>query len=123
MVFSEISEAAFELTLLGIAAAEIGVLVWAGFLLKRKLGSKLQRSLDAAVRAGGGFNLVTNIRITSLVPEQVCASCGHDCRDRHWMCDNADPRSVWCPDCWPQTYCGRGLHGEGCPTQVLRYLS
>jgi hypothetical protein len=38
------------------------------------------------------------------------------------MCDEAvssneqDP--VWCQECFEKTPCGKGEHGEGCPTLV-----
>lgn len=47
----------------------------------------------------------------------VCAVCGRDCSRQYWLCDDID--KAWCPKCFPKTACGRGKHGEGCPTMCL----
>lgn len=47
----------------------------------------------------------------------LCAGCGHVCTSHHWMCDRRD--GVWCNVCFHLTPCGKGKHGEGCPTQVF----
>lgn len=53
-------------------------------------------------------------------PVKLCANCGKDCTAHFWMCDHRDEiDTFWCPDCFNLTPCGRGDHGEGCPTQVF----
>lgn len=47
----------------------------------------------------------------------LCALCGRNCTNHHWMCDRLEVD--WCSGCFPQTQCGKGRHGEGCPTQVF----
>lgn len=46
-----------------------------------------------------------------------CSKCGVDCTFRHWMCDRRE--GTWCSHCFGKTACGKGSHGEGCPTQVF----
>lgn len=46
-----------------------------------------------------------------------CSKCGADCTAHHFMCDRMEGQ--WCEDCFDLTPCGRGKHGEGCPTQVF----
>lgn len=46
-----------------------------------------------------------------------CCKCGKDCTNYHFMCDKVD--GVWCPDCFEETDCGKGEHGEECPTAVF----
>lgn len=50
----------------------------------------------------------------------TCFECGADCKKYHWMCDEAASFGFpqWCPECFEKTPCGRGDHGEGCPTMV-----
>lgn len=47
----------------------------------------------------------------------LCVNCGEDCTNQHFMCDRAEGQ--WCPECFGDTPCGKGDHGEGCPTGVL----
>lgn len=35
----------------------------------------------------------------------------------YFFCDEDD--GIWCPDCFEETACGQGVHGEGCPTKVF----
>lgn len=49
-----------------------------------------------------------------------CCNCDKDCSSHHWMCDDLEFHDcVWCPDCWENTACCAGVHGEGCSTQVF----
>lgn len=53
-----------------------------------------------------------------------CAICGEECSRHYFMCDEAQPLPggkdpVACSDCFPDTPCGSGEHGEGCMTQVI----
>lgn len=48
----------------------------------------------------------------------ICCNCDKDCADHHWGCDE-DVDSSWCDDCWPNTACAAGVHGEGCPTRII----
>lgn len=48
----------------------------------------------------------------------ICCNCDKDCTSHHWMCDE-ETDGTWCPDCWEETACCAGVHGEGCPTQVF----
>lgn len=52
-----------------------------------------------------------------LIPK-TCVSCGHLLGSSFWMCDE-DMDGVWCEGCYPKTKCGKGKHGEGCPTHVF----
>lgn len=47
----------------------------------------------------------------------TCCNCGRDCSRHYFMCDY--DTGEWCPECWDNTACGNGVHGEGCPTQVF----
>lgn len=47
----------------------------------------------------------------------ICSTCGTDCSNQFWMCDEIE--GTWCPECFDKTPCGKGEHGEGCPTQAL----
>jgi hypothetical protein len=49
----------------------------------------------------------------------VCCNCDKDCAAHHWMCDEPGQDGAWCPTCWEGTACCAGVHGEGCPTQVI----
>lgn len=52
-------------------------------------------------------------------PRVNCVSCGEDCSQLHFMCDYSENvGDAWCPECFATTPCGKGEHGEGCPTQV-----
>jgi hypothetical protein len=46
----------------------------------------------------------------------ICKKCGEDCGNGHFMCDLED--GEWCGECFGTTSCGKGEHGEGCPTLV-----
>lgn len=46
----------------------------------------------------------------------ICRKCGWETPGRYFMCDRDD--GIWCPKCWPNTVCGSGGHGEGCPTRI-----
>lgn len=47
-----------------------------------------------------------------------CATC--KCAVTSYaMCDRAEGDLVWCLDCFAETECGNGWHGEGCPTNVF----
>lgn len=48
----------------------------------------------------------------------VCKKCGKDCEAHHFVCDK-DAGGEWCPECFNDTICGRGGHGEGCSTMIL----
>jgi hypothetical protein len=48
-----------------------------------------------------------------------CQNCETDCTMNHFMCDK-EAEGVWCPECFEQHPCGKGDHGEGCPTQVFQ---
>lgn len=47
-------------------------------------------------------------------PPVKCATCGTDCSAMFAMCD--EEMKEWCPPCFEATPCGKGEHGEGCPT-------
>lgn len=47
-----------------------------------------------------------------------CCNCKRDCTRHHWYCDQTDD-GPWCDECWDNTACAQGAHGEGCPTQVF----
>jgi hypothetical protein len=47
-----------------------------------------------------------------------CINCEKDCARHHVMCD-VQPDYAWCPECFGNTACAAGVHGEGCPTQVF----
>lgn len=47
----------------------------------------------------------------------VCDRCGKDCTSNYWMCDRL--MAQWCSECFAKSPCGKGKHGEGCPTQVF----
>jgi hypothetical protein len=48
-----------------------------------------------------------------------CFNCKRECGDHHFMCDLSESLDdVWCPECFGKTDCGKGEHGEGCPTSV-----
>lgn len=49
---------------------------------------------------------------------QTCAACGSAVR-AYYMCDREETDAIWCDDCFAKTPCGRGDHGEGCPTYVF----
>lgn len=51
---------------------------------------------------------------------EKCATCEADCTAHHFMCDE-EPSvdAVYCPECFGDTPCGKGEHGEGCMTQVF----
>lgn len=62
--------------------------------------------------------------MTDSLPEETmtvgglpCSKCGADCKAHHFMCDRMEGQ--WCGPCFDRTPCGRGKHGEGCPTQVF----
>ena len=46
-----------------------------------------------------------------------CSKCGINCTGLHYLCDRMPGQ--WCVVCFKGTPCGKGKHGEGCPTQVL----
>lgn len=46
-----------------------------------------------------------------------CAQCRCEVK-AYSTCDRATG-SVWCFDCFPETPCGKGWHGEGCSTNVF----
>lgn len=47
----------------------------------------------------------------------LCLECDTDCTEHYLVCDIQD--GTWCPYCFDNTLCGRGEHGEGCPTSVF----
>lgn len=47
-----------------------------------------------------------------------CAACGCEVKN-YAMCDREQTDAVWCFDCFPETPCGKGWHGEGCSTNVF----
>ena len=46
-----------------------------------------------------------------------CAVCKKPLIGIYYMCD--EEMKDYCPDCFWKTPCGRGDHGEGCPTKVF----
>ena len=55
---------------------------------------------------------------TSADDDVICCNCERDCSRHFWMCDQ-DAESSWCPECWENTACAAGVHGESCPTEVF----
>lgn len=47
----------------------------------------------------------------------ICTDCFRPTSAHFFMCDRVD--GEWCPECFEKTKCGRGKHGEGCPTAVF----
>jgi hypothetical protein len=50
--------------------------------------------------------------------EITCCACGKETSREYFMCDEI-MNDEWCPDCFEQTDCGQGKHGEGCPTKAF----
>jgi len=48
---------------------------------------------------------------------QFCSKCGKPLVGVYLLCDRKDGQ--WCEDCFDQTACGKGKHGEGCFTKVF----
>lgn len=46
----------------------------------------------------------------------VCTVCGWPVMIYN-LCDVEE--GAWCELCFPSTPCGKGEHGEGCPTHVI----
>lgn len=46
-----------------------------------------------------------------------CSQCSKPLLGYYCLCDRSDGQ--WCGDCFETTPCGKGEHGEGCPTQVF----
>lgn len=44
----------------------------------------------------------------------VCALCGLPLPPTCFLCD--ETMESYCPTCFDRTPCGKGRHGEGCPT-------
>lgn len=68
--------------------------------------------------------MTDKLRVIEPEREEHCAKCSKECTNHYFMCDEAQPNPdntdpVVCPECFPTTPCGRGEHGEGCPTQVV----
>lgn len=49
----------------------------------------------------------------------LCKTCGKDCSAQRMTCDSTDEDVSWCPECFNDTPCGKGEHGEGCPTMLI----
>lgn len=47
-----------------------------------------------------------------------CATCGCEVTV-YSTCDREETGKVWCFDCFDETPCGKGWHGEGCTTNVF----
>jgi hypothetical protein len=46
-----------------------------------------------------------------------CGKCGKPLRGHYLACDRT--MKEYCEDCFEKTPCGKGKHGEGCPTQIF----
>lgn len=48
---------------------------------------------------------------------EYCGKCGKPVFGNYWGCDRT--MKWYCPECFDRTPCGKGKHGEECPTQVF----
>lgn len=46
-----------------------------------------------------------------------CTLCSEELGNHYFMCDVTG--GSYHPDCFDQTPCGKGEHGEGCPIHVM----
>ncbi len=53
------------------------------------------------------------------VQAEACVACGLPFEPDHvrWLCDESE--GSWHGPCFDTTPCGRGVHGEGCPTLMV----
>ena len=62
--------------------------------------------------------MVDSASATTPADRTHCAACGCEVK-AYSTCDREDTGAVWCFDCFPDTPCGKGYHGEGCATNVF----